>query len=78
MATHRFEDMIALQEAHYLPVDVCFVFCGLRNFGFRNQICLAVVSKCNNIANGFDRSSEKDFARFLFILIVTRSKIKLC
>ena len=36
-----------------------------KDWGFRNQIQSASVSIMNNIAEGFERQSDKDFARFL-------------
>jgi four helix bundle protein len=36
-----------------------------RDFGFRDQIQRASVSIMNNIAEGFTRGSNPDFARFL-------------
>jgi four helix bundle protein len=38
-----------------------------RDFGFRDQIQRAAVSVMNNIAEGFERKSDPDFARFLDI-----------
>jgi four helix bundle protein len=38
-----------------------------RDFGFRKQIQCAAVSIMNNIAEGFERESDADFARFLTI-----------
>lgn len=41
---------------------------GARNdFGYRDQIRRAAVSVMSNIAEGFGRSSDKEFARFLDI-----------
>jgi four helix bundle protein len=42
-------------------------FNNVMDFRFRNQVCSAVVSISNNIAEGFDRGSDKDFCRFLYI-----------
>ena len=40
----------------------------LRNdFRFRDQICAAALSIGSNIAEGFERGSRQDFARFLMI-----------
>lgn len=36
-----------------------------RDFGFRSQVQKAAVSIMNNIAEGFERSTDDDFARFL-------------
>jgi four helix bundle protein len=38
-----------------------------KDYGFRDQIRRAAVSVMNNIAEGFDRGSNKDFVKFLFI-----------
>ncbi|RZJ49018.1 MAG: four helix bundle protein, partial [Flavobacterium sp.] len=51
-------------------------FSGISDFGFKNQICRAVVSISNNIAEGFDRSSDADFSRFLYIAIASCSEVK--
>lgn len=38
-----------------------------RDFGFKDQIQRAVISICNNIAEGFERKSNKEFGYFLYI-----------
>ena len=38
-----------------------------KDYGFKDQIQRASVSVMNNIAEGFERGSNKDFAKFLFI-----------
>ncbi|MFZ0964293.1 MAG: four helix bundle protein [Terriglobia bacterium] len=38
-----------------------------RDFGLRDQICRASVSAMSNIAEGFARKSDREFARFLDI-----------
>jgi four helix bundle protein len=38
-----------------------------RDFGLRDQICRASVSSMSNIAEGFARKSDREFARFLDI-----------
>ena len=67
----QFEDLRIWQEArelvkliyHSINSDLA----GSKDWGFRNQIQTAVVSIMNNIAEGFERGSDKDFARFLDI-----------
>jgi len=76
MAIKRFEDIIAWQKAQDLAVDIYQSFGGLKDYGFRDQICRAVVSISNNIAEGFDRSSDADFSRFLFIATASCSEAK--
>jgi len=76
MAIQKFEDIIAWQKAQEYAVEVYSVFGELKDFSFRNQICAAVVSISNNIAEGFDRSSNADFSRFLYISIGSCSEVK--
>jgi four helix bundle protein len=76
MAIHRFEDIIAWQKAQDYAVDIYQSFGSLKDYGFKDQICRAVVSISNNIAEGFDRSSDADFSRFLFIATASCSETK--
>lgn len=76
MAIQKFEDIMAWQKAQDLAVDVYCICKNLKDFGFKDQICRAVVSISNNIAEGFDRSSDADFSRFLYIAIGSCSEVK--
>lgn len=38
-----------------------------KDYGFKDQLQRAAVSVMNNVAEGFERGSNKDFAKFLFI-----------
>lgn len=38
-----------------------------RDFGFRDQLQRASVSVMNNIAEGFERQTNKEFRQFLFV-----------
>ena len=67
MAIKAFENMIAWQKAKELTLEIYVVFGDIRDFGFRDQIQRASVSIMNNIAEGFERQSDRDFRRFLFI-----------
>lgn len=72
----KFEDIIAWQKAQDLAVEIYSIFKDSKDFGFRDQICRATVSISNNIAEGFDRSSNADFKRFLFISLASCSEVK--
>ena len=67
---HRFEDIEAWQLARELTVEVYRLTLKEdfhRDYGMKDQIRRASVSIMNNIAEGFERGSNKDFAKFLFI-----------
>ncbi len=62
-----FEEMEVWQDAQNLAVDVYQDFAMCRDFSFVDQIKRAVVSVSNNIAEGAERTSSVEFARFLDI-----------
>jgi len=76
MKIKQFEDIIAWQKAQDLTVEIYSLFKASKDFGFRDQICRAAVSISNNIAEGFDRSSNADFSRFLYISLSSCSEVK--
>jgi four helix bundle protein len=67
MKAERFEDLICWQKGKDLAVKVYKCFKMNRDFGFKDQIQRAVVSVSNNIAEGFERRSNKEFTQFLYI-----------
>lgn len=67
MRVKRFEDLIAWQKGQEPAVEIYKAFSNCRDYDFRNQICRASVSISNNIAEGFGRYSDNQFAHFLDI-----------
>ena len=76
MKIQKFEDIIAWQKAQDFAENIYKLFGNNKDFGFRDQICRASVSVSNNIAEGFDRSSNADFRRFLFFSLGSCSEVK--
>ena len=77
MATiKRFEDIMAWQKAQDLAVDIYKQFADLKDYAFKDQIQRAAVSISNNIAEGFDRNTNKEFARFLYIAKASAAEVK--
>jgi len=76
MAIQKFEDILAWQKAQDFTVDIYSFFGKLKDFSFKDQICRATISVSNNIAEGFDRQSSKEFTRFLFYALGSCSEIK--
>ena len=67
MRIDRFEDIIAWQKSKELTLLVYARFSNNKDYGFRDQIQRASVSIMNNIAEGFERRSTKDFRHFLYM-----------
>lgn len=76
MVITKFEDLIAWQKAQDFAVDIYTIFDNSKDYNYRNQICSAVVSISNNIAEGFDRSSDADFSRFLYMSLGSASEVR--
>jgi len=76
MTILKFEDIVAWQKAQDLAVEIYKIFGNIKDYGFKDQICRAVVSISNNIAEGFDRNSDNEFHRFLYISLASCSEVK--
>jgi len=53
-----------VESSKELSLEIYGHFRNSRDFGFRDQIQRAAVSVMNNIAEGFERRTKQDFARF--------------
>jgi four helix bundle protein len=67
MSVKTFEELKAWQKSKELSLLVYKLFYNCKDFKFRDQIQSASVSVMNNIAEGFERRSNKELIRFLFI-----------
>ena len=67
MKIEKFEDIIAWQKGKALTLIIYIVFKSCKDFSFKNQIERASVSIMNNIAEGFERRTNKELKNFLFI-----------
>jgi four helix bundle protein len=76
MKVIRFEDLIAWQKAQDLAVGIYELFKNIKDFSFKDQICRAAVAVSNNIAEGFDRGTNKDFSQFLDIARSSCSEVR--
>lgn len=79
MGVSKFEDLIAWQKARELANQIYKVTKQgdfSRDFGLRDQIQRASVSVMSNIAEGFERSSQADFHRFLVIAKASCAEVR--
>lgn len=61
----RFEDLEIWQEARSLHRQIYSVLQLCKDYSFRDQMRRAALSVMNNISEGFERRTKKDFAHFL-------------
>ena len=67
MRIEKFEDILSWQKSKNLAVFVYETFKDNRDYGFKDQIQRAVVSISNNIAESYERRSNKEFKQFLYV-----------
>lgn len=67
MKIEKFEEIISWQKGKELTIILYAVFKQCKDFSFKNQIERASVSIMNNIAEGFERRTNKELTNFLFI-----------
>lgn len=67
MRIEKFEDIEAWKEARKLVKNIYESFKDSKDYGLREQIQRAAISIMSNIAEGFDRGSNKEFIQFLII-----------
>jgi four helix bundle protein len=72
----KFEEIIAWQKSQDFAVNVYEILEPLKDYDFKRQIQRASVSISNNIAEGFERGTNPDFKRFLFIALASNSEVK--
>lgn len=61
----RFENLDVWKRASRLCADIYLKTAPLKDFGYRDQITRACLSVPSNIAEGYERGSEKEKANFL-------------
>src|SRR3989344_6845188 len=76
MKIEKFEDIVAWQKGKELTLIVYSTLKNCKDFGFKNQIERASVSIMNNIAEGFERRTNKELKSFLFISKGTAGEVR--
>jgi four helix bundle protein len=67
MAFQSFEDLEVWQRGCRLAVDIFKTFAACRNRTMQDQVQRAALSVPSNVAEGYERNSNKEFVRFLNI-----------
>ena len=76
MHIKAFEEIHSWQKGRELNIQVYKIFAEHKDWGFRDQICRASVSITNNIAEGFERDSDKEFKHFLYIAKASSGEVR--
>jgi four helix bundle protein len=67
MGVGRFEDLEIWKRSVKLSIQIYKLLSSCKDYGFRDQITRSGLSIPSNIAEGFERSTSKEFVRFLDI-----------
>jgi four helix bundle protein len=67
MKIEKFEDIMAWRKSQELAKGIYTSLKSCKDFSFRDQIQRAAISISNNIAEGYERRSNKEPIHFLFI-----------
>ena len=76
MKIDKFEDIESWKEARILVREIYQLFANLKDYGFRDQIQRAAISVMSNIAEAFDRNTNKEFIQFLVIARGSVSEVR--
>lgn len=72
----RFEELDVWKNARSLSKDIYILTKDWSDYELKDQIRRAAVSISSNIAEGYDRGSKADFARFLYIARGSGSEVR--
>ena len=76
MKITRFEDIESWKEARKLFYEIHSHFSKINDYAFRDQVRRAALSVMSNIAEGFDRGTNKEFVQFLIFARGSVSEVK--
>ncbi|TAK63750.1 four helix bundle protein [Methylobacter sp.] len=62
----RFEDLDVWRRSSRLCVEIYKVLATCKDFGFKDQVTRSSLSIPSNIAEGFERGSDKDSNKFFY------------
>jgi four helix bundle protein len=76
MKIENFEEIEAWKEARILVKEIYGSFVDCRDYSFKDQIQRASISIMSNIAEGFERNTNKEFINFLSIARGSCAEVK--
>ena len=69
MGVMKFEDLLVWQEAMKLAGDIYSNLKNCQDYRLRDQMQKSAVSIASNIAEGFERKSNKEYIYFLYVAL---------
>ena len=76
MKITKFEDVVAWQKAREFNIELHKHFCDSKDYSFKDQILRAGLSINNNIAEGFERATNKELRYFLIVARGSNSEVR--
>jgi four helix bundle protein len=76
MKITRFEDVESWKEARKIVKEIYALYRSCKDYSFKDQIQRAGLSIMSNVAEGFDRGTNKEFIQFLIIARGSVSEVK--
>lgn len=76
MIIKKFEEIKSWQKAQKLAVDIYKTLKDSKEWAYKDQIFRSSISISSNIAEGYERKSNKEFIRFLNIANGSNSEVK--
>ena len=76
MKIEKFEDIETWKKARILLQEIYSHFANVRDYSIKDQIQRASLSIMSNIAEGFDRGSNKEFIQYLVIARGSASEVR--
>lgn len=61
----KFEDLEVWKRSARMSAEIYTTLAGLKDYGFKDQLCRSGLSVPSNIAEGMERDSQKEFLKFL-------------
>jgi four helix bundle protein len=63
----KYEDLIVWKRSMELAKEIIQATTDLKLYSLKDQLCRSVISIPSNIAEGYERQSNKEYIRFLYI-----------
>jgi len=67
----KYEDLLVSKKSMKLAREILLAIMDLNIYSFKDRLCRSVISIPSNIAERYERQSNKEYIRFLYIVKVS-------